>query len=123
MFQPMDFRLVTRADVAQIFGVCVKTVDNYIEQGLIPKPVSFASKEYWHPDDIRAFIDDTFRRGATKSHSVRSSAAESSTNGDIAAPLVSGGNPKAVLLHQRKHPTLKAKARQDAVLRQLNSGG
>jgi len=30
MLNCQDFRLVTRADVAQIFGVCVKTVDNYI---------------------------------------------------------------------------------------------
>lgn len=35
-----EFRLVTRADVAQMFGVCVKTVDNYIKEGLLPHPLS-----------------------------------------------------------------------------------
>lgn len=43
-------KLVTKADAAEIFGVCVKSIDNYIAQGLLPRPVPFASKEYWHPD-------------------------------------------------------------------------
>ncbi len=57
-----EFRLVTRADVAQMFGVCVKTVDNYIKEGLLPHPVQFASREYWHPDDMQSFMDATFKR-------------------------------------------------------------
>lgn len=43
----MDLRLVTKADAAAVFGVCAKTIDNYIKDGRLPAPVQFASRDYW----------------------------------------------------------------------------
>lgn len=57
-----DLNLVTKADAADIFGVCVKTIDNHSKLGILPRPIQFASKEYWHPDDFREFPALTFRR-------------------------------------------------------------
>ena len=56
------FKLVTKADVAAIFGVCSKSIDNYIKQGELPAPVQFMSKEYWHPEEFKAFLDRRFKR-------------------------------------------------------------
>jgi len=60
MAAPTLPRLVTKAHAAEIFGVCVKTVDNYIAQGLLPRPVAFASREYWHPEVFADFLERTF---------------------------------------------------------------
>lgn len=57
-----DLKLITKADAAACFGVCVKTIDNYVSQGLLPRPVAFASKEYWHPDDFREFLAKRFKQ-------------------------------------------------------------
>jgi predicted DNA-binding transcriptional regulator AlpA len=40
-----DFKLLTKADAAAVFGVCTKTIDNYIREGLLPPPVPFASRD------------------------------------------------------------------------------
>lgn len=60
MSQLTDFKLITKADAAAIFSVCTKTIDNYVRDGLLPKPVAFASREYWHPAVFQAFLARTF---------------------------------------------------------------
>lgn len=55
-----SFKLVTKADAAITFGVCVKTIDNYIKSGLLPAPVAFGGREYWHPAQFRDFLDQRF---------------------------------------------------------------
>ncbi len=49
------FKLVTKADAAAIFGVCVKTIDNYVSDELLPPPIGFASRAYWHPSNLELF--------------------------------------------------------------------
>lgn len=113
---------MTRADVAQMFGVCVKTVDNYIKEGLLPQPVQFASREYWHPDDMRSFMDATFKRS---SPAPLPNAAAQSTGAQM-APQASATrhdaqpNPPSPKSRD-SHPTVRAKTRGHALLQRLNS--
>ena len=44
------FMPVLKADAAKLLRVCTKTIDNYILQGLLPKPKRFGMREMWHPD-------------------------------------------------------------------------
>lgn len=51
--QPMNctpFVPVLKTDAAEILRVHPRTIDNYIAQGLLPKPKQFGSREMWHPD-------------------------------------------------------------------------
>jgi len=57
-------KLLTKADVAEYFDVCVKTVNNHIAQGLLPPPIPFGAKEYWHIDVFHAFLERTFNSSA-----------------------------------------------------------
>jgi len=68
MAAPTLPKLVTKAHAAEIFGVCVKSIDNYIAQGLLPRPVAFASREYWHPEVFEAFLAHTFKPSADAVH-------------------------------------------------------
>ena len=123
MFNCQESRLVTRADVAQIFGVCIKTIDNYIDQGLLPQPVQFASREYWHPEDMRSFIDATFRRTAPHEVDAPVPAGEHSTTPATAPPSAQAIKPSRPRLAGTKdsHPTVRAKARQRELLQRLNA--
>jgi hypothetical protein len=59
--EPTHFKLVTKADAAQVFSVCTKTIENYIKAGLLPSPVQFGAKEYWHPEVFKAHLSKVFR--------------------------------------------------------------
>lgn len=55
-----QFKMVTKAEAAQVFSVCTKTIDNYIKDGLLPHPVAFGSREYWHPTVFLSHIERVF---------------------------------------------------------------
>jgi hypothetical protein len=116
-----DFKLLTKADAAAIFGVCTKTIDNYIREGRLPVPVSFASREYWHPADFRAFLDVTFRRS-------KPAIAEQASGSDDAVPTSDGVAPADIKPSTTRHgerdsnPVVRQQSRQQAKLRALNAG-
>ena len=116
-----DFKLLTKADAATIFGVCTKTIDNYIREGRLPPPVPFASREYWHPEDFRAFLDVTFRRS-------KPSLAEQASGSDAAALNEGDASPadskrRATDRGERdSNPAVRQQSRQQAKLRALNAG-
>lgn len=51
------FKLVTKADAAFAFDVCIRTIDKYIRIGLLSTPSAVGAKEYWHPEDFMADVD------------------------------------------------------------------
>lgn len=61
------FKPVTKADAAQVLGVCTKSIDNYIRDGLLPQPARFAGRDLWHPDDFYGFLSAKLRGGQAKS--------------------------------------------------------
>lgn len=44
------FQPVFKADAASLLRVCERTIDNYIQSGLLPKPTRFGLREMWLPD-------------------------------------------------------------------------
>lgn len=61
------FKPVTKADAAQVLGVCTKSIDNYARDGLLPQPARFAGRDLWHPDDFYGFLSAKLRGGPTTS--------------------------------------------------------
>lgn len=99
-------KLVTKADAAVAFSVCVKSIDNYIKQGLLPQPVPFAGKDYWHPDTFSEFLYRTFAVRQT----------ESKTATDLLTPAEAANEP------QTSKPSRNAKATRLARMTELNRG-
>jgi hypothetical protein len=116
-----DFKLFTKADAAAIFGVCTKTIDNYIREGRLPPPVPFASREYWHPEDFRAFLDVTFRRGKPAPAEQASGLEEvpSASNGEAPTDGKRRANGRG---ERDSNPAVRQQSRQQARLRALNAG-
>lgn len=51
---PYPLKLVTKADAAAVFDVCTRTIDKFVREGLLSKPVAVGAKEYWHPERCNA---------------------------------------------------------------------
>lgn len=119
-----DLRLVTKADAAEIFGVCVKTIDNYIRQGRLPAPIQFASKEYWHPDDFSAFLASTFKRSSVEGQQDRDAVRVDGVP-DVRLPTSALPETRraSAMLRQRKdsNPVVRQRVRQKELLMRLNS--
>lgn len=108
--EPAPFKLVTKADAAQVFGVCTKTIDNYIKSGLIPPPVSFGAREYWHPEVFQAHLDWVFRRSLLD------------VEREDQNPEAGEKSPPAMRVGLRdSSPSIRQQARQAAKLKLLNS--
>ncbi|MFA7506416.1 MAG: helix-turn-helix domain-containing protein [Burkholderiaceae bacterium] len=51
------FRPLSRADVADVFGVTVRTIENWVNDGTVPAPVKLGNRVYWHPGNFFAWLD------------------------------------------------------------------
>lgn len=128
-----DFKLITKARAADMFGVDVKTIDNYIKAGKLPVPKQFVSKEYWHPEDFEAFLNETFR--ATRASAggvteVTAAPAAEPVSPDAPAPGAAGfkvaanvasAQPKLTAQTKDTSPVVRQRARRTALLERLNA--
>lgn len=53
-----EFRPLNKERVADILGICVRTVDNWISDGTLIAPVKLGSRSYWHPRTFYAWLDE-----------------------------------------------------------------
>ncbi|TXD99415.1 helix-turn-helix domain-containing protein [Mitsuaria sp. TWR114] len=114
-----DFKLVTKADAAAMLDCCIKTVDNHVREGRLPAPVAFGSREYWHPEDFKAFLDGTFRRKAPPEvERVHGNQAPAASTAEVVTRPNTGTVTKTV---RDSNPAVRQMARQQAKLKALNS--
>lgn len=118
-----DLKLVTKDIAAEVFSVSVKTIDNYIRDGLLPQPKRFVSKEYWHPDDFRAFLAQTFRSEPAASHQVTGVTQEPVTELASSEPSASrrAQQRKTAVRVKDTSPVARERARQKDLLVRLNA--
>lgn len=103
---PTPFRLVTKADAAFAFDVCIRTIDKYIRIGLLSQPTAVGAKEYWHPEDFMTEVDRLLGRNGPEpqtSAPTPGSASKAATAKDSSAAR-------------------RQKTRQAAKLTELNTG-
>lgn len=50
-------KLLTRDDVATIFSVSVRTIENWVKDGIIPPSNRIEGRAYWHPDSIKYVVN------------------------------------------------------------------
>jgi hypothetical protein len=110
------FKLVTKADAAAIFGVCTKSIDNYIKQGLLPPPVQFMSKEYWHPEEFKAILDQIFKRPTGRDMTD----AETEKSGTIKSAIAANSSQKGSARLRDSSAAVRQEARQSEKLKMLN---
>jgi hypothetical protein len=100
------FKLVTKADAAFAFDVCIRTIDKYIRIGLLSPPTAVGAKEYWHPDDFMTEVDRLLGRHQAE---------------PLPSATCAGGVPKPAVTKDSS-AAHRQKSRQAAKLNQLNTG-
>lgn len=57
------FMPLNKHDVAQILGVSIRTVENFVSRGRMPSPAHIGARVLWHPDVFYAWLDQALRSG------------------------------------------------------------
>ena len=111
-------KLLTKADAADILGVCTRTIDNYIRDGILPAPKPLGSREYWHPLAFERFLAEYFGLAAE---------AERATDKPVGAAASALPSSKTLACKPRRtnvpksSPAQRQGVRQTELLRQLNA--
>ena len=50
-------RLLSKRDVAEIFGVSLRCIDYRTKAGLVPPSVTIGGRRYWHPEQFQVHLD------------------------------------------------------------------
>jgi predicted DNA-binding transcriptional regulator AlpA len=50
-------RMLSRRDVADMFGVSPETVGEWVRRGLLPSPLRIGRKLFWTPEAIAALLE------------------------------------------------------------------
>ncbi len=54
-----EFRPLTKEDIAQVLGVSLRTVENWVNDGTLVAPGKIGSRVYWHPRSFYEWLDRT----------------------------------------------------------------
>lgn len=52
-----SFQPLSKSDVARALGVCVRTVESWVNTGEVPPPAKIGARVYWHPRTFYAWLD------------------------------------------------------------------
>jgi excisionase family DNA binding protein len=63
-------RLIDVQEVAELLGVCERTVWRRVEDGDIPQPIYIGRLAKWRLGDIEEFISQKFHEANSKAHSL-----------------------------------------------------
>lgn len=53
----VEFRPLTRENVAEVLGISVRTVENWVSDGILIAPGRLGQRVYWHPRHFYAWLD------------------------------------------------------------------
>jgi hypothetical protein len=55
------FKPLTKEDIAEVFRVTPRTIENWVEQGDMPAPVRIGNRVFWHPDVFYGWLHELLR--------------------------------------------------------------
>lgn len=55
-----------KEEVADLFGVTPRTIENWIEHEGLPAPVQIGNRVFWHPDVFYEWLDQRLRKAPAK---------------------------------------------------------
>ncbi len=58
MTSPAPFRPLSKEEIANVLGISSRTVENWVNDGIVPAPKKLGNRVYWHPNVFYAWLDD-----------------------------------------------------------------
>lgn len=51
------FKPLSKEDLADVLGVSTRTIENWVNEGILPAPTKLGNRVYWHPKTFYAWLD------------------------------------------------------------------
>jgi len=51
------FKPLSKNDLADVLGVSIRTIENWVNDGTLPGPSKLGNRVYWHPNTFYAWLD------------------------------------------------------------------
>lgn len=51
------FKPMTKDDVAEVLGLSLRTVENWVNEGTLPSPKKLGNRVYWHPHIFYSWLE------------------------------------------------------------------
>lgn len=51
------FKPLTKDDIADVLGVSLRTIENWVSEGTLPSPKKLGNRVYWHPNIFYAWLE------------------------------------------------------------------
>ena len=80
------FKPLSKEDLADVFGVSIRTIENWVNESILPAPRKLGNRVYWHPNAFYAWLDRRLSADAGTGEAAQGSAPE---------PQPAGAKPKA----------------------------
>ena len=61
---------LSKQTVADQLGISVRSVENWINEGILPAPVKLGNRVYWHPDVFYGWLSNRLKEGSAECHKV-----------------------------------------------------
>jgi len=63
---------LSKQAVADILGISVRSVENWINDGILPAPAKLGNRVYWHPDVFYGWMSNRLREPSADGGEVKS---------------------------------------------------
>jgi len=51
------FKPLTKDDIADVLGISLRSIENWVNDGTLPAPKKLGNRVYWHPNAFYAWLD------------------------------------------------------------------
>lgn len=51
------FKPLSKEDLADVLGVSIRTIENWVAEAILPAPTKLGNRVYWHPNSFYAWLD------------------------------------------------------------------
>lgn len=69
------FKPMTKDDVAEVLGLSLRTVENWVNEGTLPPPKKLGNRVYWHPHVFYSWLERSLAADAATDEMVPQSCA------------------------------------------------
>ncbi len=80
------FKPLCKDDIAEVLGVSIRTVENWVGEGKLPRPVPMGHRVYWHPVLFFEWLDQHLRSEAEKPSPFSDAKPGASRHAGVVAP-------------------------------------
>ena len=69
------FKPLSKNDLADVLGVSIRTIENWVNDGTLPGPSKLGNRVYWHPNTFYAWLDRRLSADAATADALQDEAA------------------------------------------------